>query len=102
MFKKMMAWGAGPRASLNLILAGKARAALRGRSHVSIDDVKALSLPVLRHRIVPSFAARSEGMTADTLIEKLLEDECGSCHLKGGDELVVLATPWTRHPLVEQ
>ena len=69
--KKMMAWGAGPRASLNLILAGTARAALRGRSHVSVDDIKELCLPILRHRIIPSFAARSEGMTADTLIEKL-------------------------------
>ena len=72
--KKMMAWGAGPRASLNLILAGKARAALRGRSHVSVDDIKELCLPVLRHRIIPSFAARSEGMTADTLIEKLVAE----------------------------
>ncbi len=70
--KKLMAWGAGPRASLNLIVAGKARAALRGRCHVSVEDIKALCLPVLRHRIIPSFAARSEGMTADTLIEKLL------------------------------
>ena len=68
---KMMAGGAGTRASLNLILAGKARAALRGRSHVSVDDIKELCLPILRHRIIPSFAARSEGMTADTLIEKL-------------------------------
>jgi MoxR-like ATPase len=71
--KKLMSWGAGPRASLNLILAGKARAALRGRCHVSIDDIKAVCLPILRHRIIPSFAARSEGMTPDTLIEKLLE-----------------------------
>ena len=72
--KKLMSWGAGPRASLNLILAGKARAALRGRSHVSTDDVKAVCLPILRHRVIPSFAARSEGMTSDSLIEKLLEE----------------------------
>jgi len=72
--KKLMSWGAGPRASLNLILAGKARAALRGRCHVSTDDVKAVCLPILRHRIIPSFAARSEGMTSDSLIEKLLEE----------------------------
>jgi len=72
--KKFMAWGAGPRASLNLILAGKARAALRGRSHVAIDDIQALCLPILRHRIIPNFAARSEGMTADTLIEKLVAE----------------------------
>ena len=71
--KKLMAWGAGPRASLNLILAGKARAALRGRCHVSIDDVRSLCLPVLRHRIIPNFAARSEGETSDTLIAKLIE-----------------------------
>ena len=69
-----MAWGAGPRASLNLILAGKARAALRGRSHVSVEDIRELCLPILRHRIIPSFAARSEGMTADTLIEKLVAE----------------------------
>jgi MoxR-like ATPase len=72
--KKFMAWGAGPRGSLNLILAGKARAALRGRSHVAIDDIQALCLPVLRHRIIPNFAARSEGMTPDSLIAKLLDE----------------------------
>jgi len=70
--KKLMAWGAGPRASLNLILAGKARAALRGRCHVSVDDIRELCLPVLRHRIIPSFAARSEGVTADDLIVMLV------------------------------
>mgnify|MGYP001370052020 FL=1 len=72
--QKLMSWGAGPRASLNLILAGKARAALCGRSHVSTDDVKAVCLPILRHRVIPSFAARSQGMTSDSLIEKLLEE----------------------------
>jgi MoxR-like ATPase len=72
--KRLMSWGAGPRASLNLILAGKARAALRGRCHVSEDDIRAIALPILRHRIIPSFAARSEGMTSDTLIERLLEE----------------------------
>ena len=72
--KKLMAWGAGPRASLNLILAGKARAALRGRCHVSIEDIQELCLPVLRHRIIPNFAARSEGQTPDSLIEKLLAE----------------------------
>ena len=72
--RKHMAWGAGPRASLNLVLAGKARAALRGRCHVSVDDIRALCAPVLRHRIVPSFAARSEGLSADALIARLLEE----------------------------
>ena len=81
--KKLMAWGAGPRASLNLVLAGKARAALRGRCHVSIDDIKALCLPVLRHRIIPNFAARSEGETSDTLIAKLLDEVPSDEHLLG-------------------
>lgn len=72
--KKLMSWGAGPRASLNLILAGKARAALRGRCHVSVEDIRELCLPVLRHRVIPSFAARSEGMTTDDLIEKLVAE----------------------------
>lgn len=72
--KKLMAWGAGPRASLNLIVAGKARAALRGRNHVAIEDIQALALPILRHRIIPSFAARAEAMTSDTLIERLLRE----------------------------
>lgn len=81
--KKLMAWGAGPRASLNLVLAGKARAALRGRCHVSIDDIKALCLPVLRHRIIPNFAARSEGETSDTLIAKLLDEVPSDGNLLG-------------------
>ena len=72
--KKLMSWGAGPRASLNLILAGKSRAALRGRCHVAIEDVQAVALPVLRHRIIPNFAARSEGMTSDSLVERLLKE----------------------------
>lgn len=72
--KKFMAWGAGPRASLNLILAGKSRAALRGRCHVSIEDIQAVCLPVLRHRVIPNFAARSEGMTSDSLVERLLKE----------------------------
>ena len=72
--KKLMAWGAGPRASLNLIVAGKARAALRGRCHVAIEDIQALALPILRHRVIPNFAARSEGEISDTLIAKLLKE----------------------------
>jgi MoxR-like ATPase len=76
--RKMMSWGAGPRASLNLIVAGKARAALRGRCHVSEEDIRAVALPILRHRIVPSFAARSEGMTSDSLVERLLDEVSAS------------------------
>jgi MoxR-like ATPase len=66
-------YGAGPRASLNLILAGKARAILRGRFHVAVEDIQAVALPVLRHRIIPNFAAQSEGLSADDIVTKLLE-----------------------------
>lgn len=83
--RKMMSWGAGPRASLNLIVAGKARAALRGRCHVSEEDIRAVALPILRHRIVPSFAARSEGMTSDKLVERLLDEvSAGAAQRKAG------------------
>ncbi len=68
-----ISWGAGPRASLFMILGGKARAILRGRYHVAIEDIQALARPVLRHRIIPNFAAQSEGLTSDDIVEKLLE-----------------------------
>ena len=66
-------WGAGLRAGQALILGGKARALLQGRSHVTPDDVKALAVPVLRHRILPNFKAEAEGVDADKVVEKLLE-----------------------------
>ena len=66
-------WGAGLRAGQALILGGKARALLQGRAHVTPDDVKALAVPVLRHRILPSFKAEAEGVDADKVVEKLLE-----------------------------
>jgi len=68
-----LSWGAGPRAVQFLILGAKARALLEGRSHVTIDDVQALAAPVLRHRIVVGFAAESEGVTADSIIDRLIE-----------------------------
>ncbi len=71
--QEMVGWGAGPRAVQFLILGGKARALLRGRTHVSTDDIQALAKPVLRHRLVVNFAAESEGITADHVVQKLLE-----------------------------
>ncbi len=71
--KKWLTWGAGPRASMNLVLAAKAHAVLRGNFHVSGDDVAAVALPILRHRLIPSFAAQSEGVTADDVVRKILE-----------------------------
>ncbi len=71
--KKWLTWGAGPRAGINLILAAKARAVLSGQVYVSCDDVAAVAAPVLRHRIIPNFAAQSEGVTADDIVRKILE-----------------------------
>src|SRR4029077_4172249 len=72
--KEWLSWGAGPRACQNLILGGKARALLYGRTHVQTEDIQALALPVLRHRILTNFTAASEGVTSDTVVEKLLKE----------------------------
>ena len=72
--KSMVNWGAGPRASQYLILGGKARAILDGRHSVAIEDVQALALPVLRHRIVINFHAEAENITPSSLVQRLLED----------------------------
>ena len=69
-----VSWGAGPRACQYLILGGKARAILCGRYHVSTDDVMAVAKPVLRHRIIMNFAAGSEGITPDTLVDRLIAE----------------------------
>ncbi len=68
-----VAWGAGPRASQYLILAGKARALLKGRYHVSTEDIRQVALPVLRHRIVTNFNAEAEGIKSDTIVKKLMD-----------------------------
>jgi MoxR-like ATPase len=71
--KKYISWGAGPRAGQYLILGAKARAILEGRFHVSPDDIKAVAHPVLRHRIVTTFQAHSEGIASDRVVDMLLE-----------------------------
>lgn len=72
--RDMVNWGAGPRASQYLVLAGKARAALHGRHAVSLEDVRAAALPVLRHRIVVNFHAEAENVSPATLVGRLLAD----------------------------
>jgi MoxR-like ATPase len=72
--KDWLAWGAGPRAVQNLIIGGKARALLYGRSHVQTEDIQALAYPVLRHRVLTNFTAASEGVTPDTVVKKLLDE----------------------------
>jgi MoxR-like ATPase len=71
--KKNIKWGAGSRASQALVITAKARAILYGRYHVSVEDIQALALPVLRHRIITSFHAEADNITADQLIQQLLD-----------------------------
>ena len=68
-----MTYGGSPRASQYLILGAKARAILAGRFHVDFADVRAVAVPVLRHRLVLNFHARAEGVDVDQLIKRILE-----------------------------
>jgi MoxR-like ATPase len=70
--KHWVSWGAGPRASQNFILAGKARALLSGRLTVSIEDIRVLAYPILRHRIILNYNAEAEGIKVEDVISKLL------------------------------
>ncbi len=67
-----VSWGAGPRATQNLVLAGKARAVLNGRFCVSSEDIAAVALPVFRHRIITNFNAEAEGITSDKIVQEML------------------------------
>lgn len=71
--RELVDWGPGPRAAQCLIMGGKVRALLQGRYHVTLDDVEALAHTVLRHRIVPTFHAESQGISVDNIIDQVLE-----------------------------
>ncbi|MBU3699296.1 MAG: MoxR family ATPase [Candidatus Kapabacteria bacterium] len=73
MVKDFISYGAGPRASQYLVLGAKSRAALNGRFTPGIDDVNAVALSVLRHRIVTNFSAEAEGVTTDRIVAELLK-----------------------------
>ena len=71
--RQWIRWGAGPRAGQALLLAGKARAVLHGRPAVALDDVRAVAAPVLRHRLLVNFQAEADGITAETVVTRLLD-----------------------------
>jgi MoxR-like ATPase len=71
--RQWVRWGAGPRAGQALLLAGKARAVLHGRPAVSLDDVRAVAAPVLRHRVLVNFQAEADGVDADSIVSRTLE-----------------------------
>ena len=72
MVREYVEWGAGPRASQYLVLGAKARAAIAGRPMADLDDVRAVALPVLRHRVVTNFAAEAAGRTNDDVVRELV------------------------------
>lgn len=72
--RENLAWGAGPRASQYLVLGAKARAALNGSRHATVQDIRNVALPVLRHRIVTNFNAEAEGLTTDKIVSRLLDE----------------------------
>jgi len=68
-----VSWGAGPRAGQNLILGAKVRAVMNGRPIPSLEDIREIAHPVLRHRIVTNFNADADGVSTDDIIDMLLE-----------------------------
>jgi MoxR-like ATPase len=70
--RKYVRWGAGPRAGQALILGAKAAALLAGRLTVAPEDIRRVARPVLRHRVLPNFAAEAEGVTSERIVEDLL------------------------------
>ena len=72
--KEWLQWGAGPRASQNLVLGAKAHALLQGRFYVAAEDIRAVAKPVLRHRLITSFAAEADGITTDKVVDRLLAE----------------------------
>ena len=74
MIKKYINFGSSIRASMNLVLAAKARALMEGRYHVTPKDIKALAPPILRHRVLPNYYAESDGVTVDDILNSMLDD----------------------------
>ena len=72
--KEYVGWGAGPRAVQYLVLGAKGRAALRGNYMASLEDIDAVAVPVLSHRVITNFAAESQGMTSKKVVERLVEE----------------------------
>jgi MoxR-like ATPase len=68
-----VSWGAGTRAGQYLVLGAKARALLRGRAHVTVEDIRTLARPVLRHRVLLNYRAEAEGIRTDEITRRLLE-----------------------------
>ncbi|HEY7059652.1 MAG TPA: AAA family ATPase, partial [Vicinamibacterales bacterium] len=71
--RKWVRWGAGPRAGQSLLLGGKARALLDGRTVVDFEDIQAVAFPVLRHRVLVNFQAEADAIDSDEIVRRLLD-----------------------------
>ena len=72
--RELVDWGAGPRAGQFLIAGAKAIAAMDGRPSVAIEDIRRVAIPVLRHRLSTNFQAQAEGMSAESVVTRLLDE----------------------------
>jgi MoxR-like ATPase len=72
--RELVHWGAGPRAGIYIMLAAKARGILHGRYHATTEDVRAMAIPVMRHRVIPTFNAEAAGISTDQIIQRLLDE----------------------------
>jgi MoxR-like ATPase len=72
--RELIDWGAGPRAGQYLIAGGRAMAAMDGRPSVSLDDIRKVAIPVLRHRLSANFQAQAEGLTTDDIVKRLIKE----------------------------
>jgi MoxR-like ATPase len=72
--KEMLDYGASPRASIGIILAGKAKALISGRDYVKKEDIREMAFPVLRHRIILNFDSERKGITTDDVVKRILRD----------------------------
>jgi MoxR-like ATPase len=72
--RNLIQWGAGPRATIHLITAAKAKAILSGRCYVMMDDVRSLFVPVVAHRVVRSFQAEADGISSELILTRILEE----------------------------
>jgi MoxR-like ATPase len=86
--QELVRWGIGPRACQHMILGAKARALLHARSHVAVEDINAVAPAVMRHRLVLTFTAASEGMTPDMIVAQLIESTPARQNVLSGDETV--------------
>jgi len=98
---QMVTWGAGPRAAIFLLLAAKARAILQGRYHATTGDITAMALPVLRHRIIPSFNAEATGQTADQIIRRLVDEATGRTNITPASRAAAPPAPPSPPPRIK-